>query len=81
MNKLLLLATLFVVLFSSNCSAAWNNSIVGVGTSWMESLAVGNGRNDGVTRVYGGNRDTHIYEFTYSRARGVKQTWAMAKAQ
>ena len=32
----------------------------------MKGIAIGNGRNDGVMRVYGANSSNHIYEFTYS---------------
>ena len=46
----------------------WNKSDVGSsdGTGGMMCVAIGNGRNDGAMRVYGGNVNCYIYEFTYS---------------
>jgi len=38
--------------------------------SWMEGVTIASGRNDGVARVYGADKDTHMYEFTY-----LADTW------
>jgi uncharacterized repeat protein (TIGR02543 family) len=43
----------------------WQQSVVGKGNNWMYGVAIGQGRNDGVVRVYGGNMDNHAYEFTF----------------
>jgi len=43
----------------------WQKQLVGSGTNYMRSVALGNGRDDGVVRVYGSNKDGHIYEFSY----------------
>jgi len=44
----------------------WHRTDMGCGGDYMYSVAVGNGRNDGVMRVYGANRDGSIYEFTWN---------------
>jgi len=38
----------------------------------MRSVAIGNGRNDDVSRVYGASTDKHIYEFSWSGSAWTK---------
>ncbi len=50
---------------------SWNTVAIGVGIGWgldnnMWGLDIGNGRNDGIIRVYAGNYDRHVYEFSFS---------------
>ncbi len=45
---------------------AWSIVKIGSSDQRMYSVAVGDGRNDGVMRVYGGNEDNHVYEFSCS---------------
>ncbi len=40
----------------------------------MISVAVGQGRNDGVNRVYGGHANGWLYEFTYSQGQWLKDS-------
>ncbi len=66
MKRFVFLVLLFMVLFSSRVLAGWTQVDLGSGGNGMNQVAVGSGRSDGVMRVYGGNCDTHIYEFAYS---------------
>ena len=66
MKKYIFLTLLSIFLFSSHIFAAWNKVDMGSGGSYMLNVAVGNGRNDGMMRVYSSNADNHLYEFTYS---------------
>ncbi|MDI6703812.1 MAG: hypothetical protein QME40_03980, partial [bacterium] len=57
----------FLIALSLNLSisafswASWIKQDLGSGGSYMYGVAVGDGRNDKVLRVYGANRDGHIY--------------------
>ena len=44
----------------------WDHVDLGSGGKVMWSVAIGNGRNDGMNRIYGANSDGHIYEFSFS---------------
>jgi len=44
----------------------WIIENIGGGSDEMCGVAIGQGRNDGVLRVYGGCYNKHVYEFTYS---------------
>ncbi|MFH1620355.1 MAG: fibronectin type III domain-containing protein [bacterium] len=45
--------------------AAWNIIDIGSGTSQMNGIAVGEGKNDAVNRIYAANADSLVYELTY----------------
>ncbi len=63
--KYYILIILVISLFSIKSWAGWSKADIGSRNEGMDDLAVGNGRNDGVSRVYGGYRDG-LYEFTWS---------------
>jgi hypothetical protein len=46
--------------------SGWSNSIVGSSIQNMNDIAIGKGRNDGITRIYGVSAEGHIYEFSYT---------------
>ena len=52
----------------SSAGNTWTKVDLGVGgsTSGMNKITLAAGRNDGVTRLYAANNDSHSYEFTYS---------------
>jgi len=52
--------------FTNSLHAGWNKADLSSGSSWMSGVSVGNGRNDGIMRVYAACDDNHIYEFSYS---------------
>jgi hypothetical protein len=48
--------------------SGWQKTSIGhpgQGTLYGSDIALGNGRNDGVERVYQINKDAHVYEFSY----------------
>ncbi len=74
MKKIFILTSIFVLLFSSRVLAVWSNSAIGDGNGMvMWHIAVGNGRNDGIMRVYGENGIGNMFEYTYSGS-----TWTKA---
>ncbi len=56
---------LFLNLKNAAWGEIWQKKEIGAGSGRMYSVTIGQGRNDGVMRVYGGNMDNHVYEFTY----------------
>ncbi len=44
----------------------WNKSLVGTAPDVLNLIRVGDGRNDGVQRVYAICEDAHVYEWTYT---------------
>jgi len=50
----------------------WSYTLVGSGNSWMEDVAVGDGRGDGKPRVYAACGDNHVYEFEWTDSGWVK---------
>jgi hypothetical protein len=47
-------------------SSTFTKTDIGSATSPMQAIAAGNGRNDGMIRLYAGSSNYHLYEFTYS---------------
>jgi hypothetical protein len=52
--------------FYSIGSSTFTKSAMGSAANFMQSVAAGNGRNDGKIRIYSGSYDYHLYEYTYS---------------
>jgi hypothetical protein len=50
----------------------WVISWVGNNELWFWPVAVGQGRNDTVNRVYAASVDNHVYEFTYNGSQWIK---------
>jgi hypothetical protein len=40
----------------------------------MQAVGAGNGRNDGITRIYAANYNYHLYEFSYTTATTIALT-------
>ena len=70
MKRLVFFATLTLLSIFAGSSRllaiGWNIIDMGSGDGLMYGIAAGNGRNDGVTRIYGANANARVYEFTYS---------------
>jgi len=54
----------------NDSTATWNNVDVGIGIGLgidnnMWGIGIGKGRNDGIERVFAGNYDHRVYEFSY----------------
>jgi len=70
MNRIKNLQIIFVILMLflllSEGFAAWYRSLVGTAPNVINQLCIGNGRNDGIQRVYAVCEDGHVYEWTYT---------------
>lgn len=72
MNKKLLLC-LFLLLFTSTLfSAGWKRVDVGSCTSYINDIEIGEGRNDGINRIYGAIDWYYIYEFSWTGSSWTK---------
>lgn len=60
--KLYFCGLLLIVCFSFS---QWNKTLVGTAPNVLNIIRVGNGRNDGVQRVYAICEDARVYEWTY----------------
>jgi hypothetical protein len=54
----------------SNSLSTWticvvDNARLTDANSWLERITLADGRNDGVTRLYGADHDSHLYEYSY----------------
>ncbi len=59
----------FIILYSIILSvlySQWNKSLVGTAPNVLNLIRVGDGRNDGVQRVYAICEDANVYEWTYT---------------
>jgi hypothetical protein len=52
--------------FFSIGSSTFTKASIGSASGLMACIAAGNGRNDGKIRIYAGNYNYHLYEFTYT---------------
>lgn len=68
-----LLFLFFVLVFTELGWPGWEKLDLGSGGAWSEGVAIGNGRNHGIYRVYAGNVDDHIYEFSWSGSSWTKE--------
>lgn len=67
MNRRSLLCSLLCsAALTATAYASWNRVQVGTAPNVLNQLCVGDGRNDGVQRVYAVCEDGHLYEWTFS---------------
>lgn len=74
----------FVFLITLACFsttiARWDRFIIGPGGSQMTTLTPGQGRNDGIQRIYAACFDGHIYEFSDSSGQWYRRDLGLAGA-
>jgi len=71
---LLIFVLIFYCFFelTNLCWAGWGKVDMGTGTSPMYGIDLGEGRNDGVIRIYSACGDTRIYEFSWDGRNWIK---------
>ena len=48
-----------------------DNAVMTHSVNWLEGVTVTTGRNDGITRLYGSDYDSHVYEYSYGFSNGI----------
>jgi hypothetical protein len=65
-NQLVALTGFIAAIAASVPADTWLKDTVGKGDGVMTSVGIGPGRNDGVSRVYAGNDDHRVLEFSFN---------------
>ncbi len=79
---------MYELTYSTSVAGSWGLVDLGSGLgllngapmNGMNGVALGNGRNDGIIRVYGACDDAHMYEFTYTAGAWYKVDMGSATA-
>ncbi|MEO0127525.1 MAG: T9SS type A sorting domain-containing protein [candidate division WOR-3 bacterium] len=68
-TKILVGLSIFIALYGQ-----WNKALVGTAPNVLNLIRVGDGRNDGVQRVYAICEDARVYEWTYTGSGWTRAT-------